>query len=86
MEPGSVKSVEDPAAKAIDDLFTFHPPTSDQVVQYQTIREMAKQLARTIWNLCPAGPDRTAAVRKVREAVMTANASIATHNAAANLR
>lgn len=78
--------VQDAASKAIDDLFTFHPPTGVQVLQYQVIRDTARQLATVIWKECPDGPDRTAAIRKVREAVMTANVSIATHNAAANLR
>jgi len=74
------------AERVLDDLFTFHPPTPEQVEAYQGIRQMARVLAGTIWSLCPPGPDRTAAIRKVREAVMTANASIATHNAAAALR
>lgn len=70
---------------AIDTLFTYHSPTAGQIAQYGEIREHAKRLVRSIWALCPEGPDRTAAIRKVREAVMTANASIATENAAAKL-
>lgn len=70
----------------IETLFTFHPPNDEQVRSYQSIREVAKDLARVIHELVPAGPDRTAAIRKVREAVMTANAGIATNNAAAKYR
>jgi len=63
------------------DLFTYHAPTPEQTESYQRIRAAALALASVIDRECPAGADRTAAVRKIREAVMTANASIATHNA-----
>jgi len=36
------------------------------------------EFARVIHENCPESPDRTAAIRHLREAVMTANASIAT--------
>ena len=71
----------EPAADAIEELFTYHAPTEAQVHQYLRIRSAGKALVRCIDAECPAGPDRTAAVRKIREAVMTANAAIATGNA-----
>jgi hypothetical protein len=74
------------AADPIDVLFTYHAPEGDQPRRYVEIREAGKELARKIHELCESGPDRTAAIRKVREAVMTANASIATKNAAAHYR
>lgn len=85
-EPTSTATEPAPAPDPIKVLFTFHKPTPEQVVQYQEIREQAEQLARVIWRNCEPGPDRTASLRKIREAVMTANASIATHNAAATVR
>lgn len=57
--------------------FTHHPPTPEQVVAYGALRAAALAFARTIRDLCPPGADATAAIRKVREAVMTANAAIA---------
>lgn len=51
---------------------TSRPPSKE--AKYFRIREAAKFLARTIDEDVPPGPDRTAAVRKIREAVMTANA------------
>lgn len=48
-------------------LFTYHEPQEG----YERLRSAALTFARVI----PAGPDRTAAIR---EAVMTANAGIAT--------
>lgn len=57
--------------------FMYHTPTSEQLVRYETIRAAGKGLAQVILANTPAGPDQTAAIRKVREAVMTANAAIA---------
>lgn len=66
-----------PTVEMIDNWFQYHAPTPEQVVQYQGLREAGKVLALAIWNTCPPGADRTTAIRMVREAVMTANASIA---------
>lgn len=78
---GEVGVPTDAPKDAIEELFTYHSPTGDQPQRYLAIREAGKQLARVIDANCPAGPDRTAAIRHIREAVMTANASIATKNA-----
>lgn len=63
-----------------DDLinwFTYHSPVGDQPDRYGRIREHGYLLAKTIMENTPPGPDQTAAIRKVREAVMTANQAIA---------
>lgn len=63
-----------------DDLerwFTYHPPRPGQNDRYMMIRQAARYFAQTILENTPEGPDQTAAIRKVREAVMTANVSIA---------
>ncbi len=77
------KKIEDATAipPELVKLFTYHAPTPEQVTAYNAIRHSAMMLAKVIHDNCPAGPDRTTAVRRIREAVMTANASIATHNA-----
>lgn len=62
----------------INDLFTYHPPTLEQAAKYQRINEAGKAFALVIDAECPESPDRTAAMRLVREARMTANSSIAT--------
>jgi len=80
--PDGTVGVPVKAAKdAIEELFTYHKPTLVQEGYYRQIREAAKALAWCIDVCCPPGPDQTTAVRKIREAVMTANASIATGNA-----
>jgi hypothetical protein len=58
-------------------FFTYHSPRPDQIPRYGQIRFDALLLARTIVACTPAGPDQTAAIRKLRECVMTANAAIA---------
>jgi hypothetical protein len=57
--------------------FMYHPPMQDERVKYEAIREAGRKLAFVIRDACPEGADTTAAIRKVREAVMTANASVA---------
>ena len=59
----------------IEYIFTYHAPVGDQPLKYQRIREAAKALAYVIDQCCEPGPDRSAAIRHVREAAMTANAS-----------
>lgn len=61
----------------LENWFTYHKPTEDQIPKYLALREKAKEFAYLIRDLCPAGPDATVAIRKVREAVMVANQSIA---------
>lgn len=57
--------------------FTYHAPTQDQVGAYGKLRDAAYDFAWTILECTPSSADQTAAIRKVREAVMTANAAIA---------
>jgi len=63
--------------EVIERLFTYQPPSFETNRQYETIREAAKYFAKVIVANVPLGADRVAAIRKVREAVMTANAGIA---------
>jgi hypothetical protein len=60
----------------VDQLFTYHQPNPTQVQSLGTIRETAKFLAQTILANTPRGADQTAAIRLLRECVMTANAAI----------
>lgn len=74
MEP----EIELTPEQIIDDLFIYHPPTPEQAAKYERINAAAKAFALVIHNECPQSPDRTAAMRLLREARMTANSSIAT--------
>jgi len=61
----------------VGDVFSYHAPKPGQPERYESIRAAAKVLATTILTCCPDSADRSAALRQVREAVMTANAAIA---------
>lgn len=61
----------------IANWFTYHPPTHEQIPLYEAIRAKGGELATLIANVCPPGPDRSTALRSVRESVMWANAAIA---------
>jgi hypothetical protein len=61
----------------VDNWFQYHTPTPEQVPKYEKIREAGKNLATVILENAPACADQSAAIRSVREAVMTANAAIA---------
>lgn len=63
--------------EALDDIFSYHAPTAHQRYSYEALRESAKQFAETILAHTPPSADQSAAIRKVREAVMTANAAVA---------
>lgn len=61
----------------LDNWFIYHSPTPDQLPKYTAIRSAGKVLAETILANTPPSADQSAAIRHVREAVMTANAAIA---------
>ncbi|MCA8923985.1 MAG: hypothetical protein KDD82_19400 [Planctomycetes bacterium] len=61
----------------LDNLFSYHPPKGDQAQRYERLRSAARAFSEEILECTPVGADQSAAIRKVREAVMTANAAIA---------
>lgn len=61
----------------IEDIFTYHKPEADEPARYEHIRMAAQVLAKVIVENTPSSADQTVAIRKLREAVMVANASIA---------
>jgi len=63
-------------AAAIDEAFVYHPWTTEQVEQGAKVREALADAVKVIVANVPAGPDRTVAIRKIREARMDANSAI----------
>jgi hypothetical protein len=61
----------------IENWFVYHAPLAEQITAYLELRNAAKAFALVIVKVTPPSADQTAAIRKVREAVMTANAAIA---------
>jgi len=64
-------------AEQLQNWFTYHSPSQEQLPKYQAIREAGLNLAQVIVANSPASADQTVAIRLIREACMTANAAIA---------
>lgn len=69
--------VTDEQKRRIEWLFMHHAPSQAQMTQYQALRDAAKVMARAIFTHTLPGADQEAAIRLLRETLMTANASIA---------
>ena len=61
----------------LEEVFKYHAPSADQIERYLKIREAAKTFATVLLENTRPCADQSAALRKVRETVMTANAAIA---------
>jgi hypothetical protein len=61
----------------LENIFTYHAPSPEQLVHYGAVREGALAFAKVLEANVPDGADKSAALRHLREAVMTANAAIA---------
>jgi hypothetical protein len=61
----------------LEEIFTYHAPDDDQVPKYAKVRLAGQALCDVILECTPVCGDQQAAIRKVREAVATANAAIA---------
>lgn len=67
--------------RAIEDWFTYHAPTPEQSVTYEKLRNAAKDFAHLIDECVPDCADKDVALRKLREALMTANVGVACNGA-----
>ncbi|MEE8241520.1 MAG: hypothetical protein V3R16_09655 [Nitrospirales bacterium] len=65
--------------RMVKKMFTYHRPVTggNQERRYKLIRDLAMDMAETIYLNTPRCADQSAAIRKLRESVMTANAAIA---------
>lgn len=61
----------------IENDFTYHPPTQDQIPKYQAIRDEAKSFAHLIDKLVPDGREKGLALTALDQVVWSANAGIA---------
>ncbi len=61
----------------LEEVFTYHPPTPEQQLDYIAIRAAAQTFGKVLLQHTPQCADQQAALRKLREAVMTANAAVA---------
>jgi hypothetical protein len=58
-------------------VFEHHSPTPEKLGHFQALHEAARAFAEVILTHTPASEDRVAALRLLREAVMTACAAVA---------
>jgi len=65
------------SAEILAELFSYHPPNEVTIPKLVGINQAAKNFAEVILQNCPPSADRSDAIRKIREARMTANAAIA---------
>lgn len=61
---------------AIDDAFEYHTWTPEMVARGTNVRAALASAVKVIVGNVPPGPDRTVAIRKIREARMDCNSSI----------
>ena len=63
----------------IDNWFTYHSPTEDQIPLYAELRQAAKAYAEVANRVVPDGADKTAAMRSLRTTNMAFHQAIACH-------
>jgi hypothetical protein len=63
----------------VRDMFEYHPWNEDQVGRGALVRNVLMAAVRVIIATVPPCPDRSTAIRKIREARMDANSAI-THS------
>jgi hypothetical protein len=61
----------------INNWFTHHTPTPDQVFIYTQLRAKAKEFAELFNDSTPDSADKTAAIRSLRQTVMDMNLAVA---------
>jgi hypothetical protein len=59
------------------ELFKYHAPTEFTIPKCAAINQAAKNFAEVVLQNCPSSADRSAAIRLIRDAGMTANAAVA---------
>ena len=60
----------------VDNMFAQYTPTSAQKRRMNSLRNLARMLAREIQSSTFAGPNQTLAIRHVEDALMRANLAI----------
>lgn len=60
----------------VDNMFAQPTPTPERKRRMNSLRNLARMLAREIQSSTPAGPNQTLAIRHVEEALMRANKAI----------
>jgi len=65
----------------LDNWFSYHAPTPEQLNHYNAIRAKARELADLFNEAVPDCADKTAAMRELRGTVMAMNLAVACNSA-----
>lgn len=71
------ESISYPVLDRLDNDFTYHPPTVEQVERYTRLRDAGKEFAKLVSSCTPASREQSLALTNIEQAVMWANAAIA---------
>lgn len=63
-------------AAQVDDAFEYHSWTPDMIGHGKVVRSALSDAVKILIQHVPPGPDRSSAIRKIREARMDANSAI----------
>lgn len=66
----------------IQEAFTYHPPSADQIPRYEEIRQQGRIMAAYLVMVCPPSRELSLALTNIEQAVFWANAAIARHEKA----
>jgi hypothetical protein len=64
---------------AIDDAFEYHKWDEQQTAAGVKVRKALAEAVKVIVDVVPPGPDRSSAIRMIRQARMEANSAITHH-------
>lgn len=60
----------------LDNIFKHHTPNENQLQRIDLLRWKAKEFADAVVSATVGSADQSTAIRKIREALMTANAAV----------
>lgn len=60
----------------IEDIFNYHSWDEEKIQKGTQVKNALKEAYKVILNVVPASPDRSVALRKLREARMDCNSAI----------
>lgn len=72
----SATEVNQEVTDTVRDMFEYHGWDEDDIAKGAMVRNALMEAVRVIIACVPPGPDRTVAIRKLREARMDANSAI----------
>lgn len=76
MDLSRITELTDEVSLAIDDMFEYHPWDEAQKAHGSVVRTVLADAVKVIIKHVPPCADRSAAIRKIREARMDANSAI----------